>query len=58
MNPSSLPELAGLASEPFSPSPTSFMKIFEAPSPRKKRPGPAMSCITRASIAICTGCRV
>ena len=34
------------------------MKILEAPRPSKKRPSPAASCVTRASIAICTGWRV
>ena len=33
-------------------------KIFEVPKPTMKRPGPAASCTTRASIATCTGCRV
>src|SRR6185312_11543674 len=33
-------------------------KIFEVPKPRMKRPGPAASCTTRASIAACTGWRV
>ena len=33
-------------------------KIFDVPKPRMKRPGPAASCTTRASIAACTGCRV
>ena len=35
-----------------SPSPISFMKIFEAPNPSRKRPSPPMaSWVTRASIA-------
>src|SRR5437016_5367747 len=33
-------------------------KIFDVPKPRMKRPGPAASCTTRASIAAWTGCRV
>ena len=33
-------------------------KIFEVPKPTMKRPGPAASCTTRASIATCTGWRV
>ena len=33
-------------------------KIFEVPNPSRKRPGPAASCTTRASIAACTGWRV
>ena len=33
-------------------------KIFEVPKPRRKRPGPAASWTTRASIATCTGWRV
>src|SRR3954452_10840276 len=33
-------------------------KIFEVPKPRMKRPGPAASWTTRASIAACTGWRV
>ena len=32
-----------------------FSKIFDVPTPRMKRPGPAASCTTRASIATCTG---
>src|SRR5207245_818997 len=35
--------VAGPTSFPFSPSPISFMKIFEAPSPRRKRSLPAAS---------------
>ena len=33
-------------------------KIFDVPNPITKRPGPAASWTTRASIATCTGCRV
>ena len=33
-------------------------KIFDVPKPRMKRPGPAASCTTRASIAAWTGWRV
>src|SRR6185312_13839721 len=33
-------------------------KILDVPKPRMKRPGPAASCTTRASIAACTGWRV
>ena len=34
------------------------MKIVEAPKPRRKRSGPAASCVTRASIATWIGWRV
>ena len=50
--------VAGPTSLPFSPSPISFMKIFDAPRPSRNLSFPAASCNTRASIAICTGCRV
>ncbi len=33
-------------------------KIFDVPKPSRKRPGPAASWTTRASIATWTGCRV
>jgi hypothetical protein len=33
-------------------------KIFDVPKPSRKRPGPAASWTTRASIAACTGWRV
>ncbi len=33
-------------------------KIFDVPKPAMKRPGPAASCTSRASIADCTGWRV
>ena len=33
-------------------------KIFDVPNPAMKRPGPAASWTTRASIAACTGWRV
>ena len=35
-----------------------FRKIFDVPKPSRKRPGPAASWTTRASIAACTGWRV
>jgi hypothetical protein len=35
-----------------------FRKIFDVPYPSRKRPGPAASWTTRASIAACTGWRV
>ena len=49
-----------IAATGFAPSamPAWRMKIFETPSPRWNRPGPAASCVTRASIAIWIGCRV
>ena len=35
-----------------------FRKIFDVPKPSRKRPGPAASWTTRASMATCTGWRV
>ncbi len=54
----SLIAVSGRAFFSPSPSPIAFIRILEAPKPSRKRPSPAVSWLTRASIATVSGWRV